>query len=190
MQLVLEGCSLCCIAFVGIVSSMSYWHAYHHWSGSIRGQRIVPVSEWYPQICLLFMAMPGWQNWLWSLVMQARSSMWISFHGWWSIMLRRSRWMRERITILWPSEDVVQLGQSQGSTCIWNRYQFRMLSRVAPRLVNPRNEQQLAQRHLYQLFLSLPSWNWNLWCLLDVGASVCLSLRLSMLEVRLYSDHP
>ena len=47
-------------------------------------------------------------NWLWSLAMQARSSMRISFHGRWSIMLRRSRWMHERTTILWPSEDIVQ----------------------------------------------------------------------------------
>ena len=30
----LEGCSLCCMTFVRIVSSMSYRHAYHHWSGS------------------------------------------------------------------------------------------------------------------------------------------------------------
>ena len=116
---------------------MSYQHAYHHWSGSTRGQWIFPVSEWYPQICLLFMAMAGWQNWLWSLAMQARPSMRISFHGWRSIMLRRSRWMPERTTILRPSENIVR--QSHGSGCIWNPYQFRILSRVAPSLVNPGN---------------------------------------------------
>ncbi len=86
-----------------------------------------------------YMSMRGWQNCLWSLAMQARSSMRISFHGWWSMALRRSRWMHERTTLPWPSEDIVQR-QSHGSGCIWNRYQFRMLSRVAQCLVNHGNE--------------------------------------------------
>ena len=74
--------------------------------------------------------------------------------------------------------------QSHGSGCIWNPYQLRMLSRVAPSLVNPGNKQQLAQRYLYQLFLSSPTW-----CLWHVQASGCQPLRVSMFEVRLYSDH-
>ena len=85
-------------------------------------------------------------NCLWPLARQARSSMQISFHGCWSMMLRRSRWMHERTTIIWPSEDIVQR-QSHGTGCNWNRYQFRMLSRVAQCLVNHGNEQQLAQRN-------------------------------------------
>ena len=60
------------------------------------------------------MVMPGWQNCLWSLARQARSSMRISFHGWCSMMLRRSRRMHERTTILWPSQDIMQR-QSLGS---------------------------------------------------------------------------
>ena len=34
---------------------MPYWHSYHHWSGSKWWQRIVPVSERYSQVCLLYM---------------------------------------------------------------------------------------------------------------------------------------
>ena len=169
------------MAFVRIVSSMSYRHAYHHCSGSTRGQWIVPVSEWYPQICLLFMAMTGWQNWLWSLAMQARPSMRISFHGWRSIMLRRSRWMPERTTILRPSENIVRgnLMDQDVSEILTSSE-----SRVAPSLANPGNKQQSAQRYLYQLFLSSPTW-----CLWHVQASGCQPLRVSMFEVRLYSDH-
>ena len=50
----LEGCSQCCVPFVRIVLSVPCWHAYHPWSGSrpTRGQRIFPVSEWYPRVCL------------------------------------------------------------------------------------------------------------------------------------------
>ena len=33
---------------------MPYWHSYPHWSCSTWWQRIVPVSEWYPQVCLLY----------------------------------------------------------------------------------------------------------------------------------------
>ena len=52
-----EGSCQCCVTFVSIVSSVPYWHAtaYHHLSGNARGQRIVPVSERYPQVCLLYM---------------------------------------------------------------------------------------------------------------------------------------
>ena len=50
----LEGCSQCCVTFVRIVLSVPCWHAYHPWSGSrpTWRQRIVPVSEWYPRVCL------------------------------------------------------------------------------------------------------------------------------------------
>ena len=57
-------------------------------------------------------------------------------------------------------------------------------SRVAPSLVNPGNKQQLAQRYMYQLFISSPTW-----CLGHVQASGCQPLRVSTFEVRLYSDH-
>ena len=41
----LEGCSLCCMTFVRIVSSMTYRHAYHHWSDSTRGQSFRMISS-------------------------------------------------------------------------------------------------------------------------------------------------
>ena len=119
----------------------------HYRSGSTWWKRIVPVSEWYPHVCLLCIYGNGRvTKCLWSLAMQARSSMRIYFHGWWSMMLRRSRWMHERTTIRWPSEDIMQR-QSRGSGCIWNRDQFRMISRVAQCLVNHGNDQHLAQRN-------------------------------------------
>ena len=66
------------------------------------------------QVYMYCMVMPGWQNCLWSLARQARSSVRISFHGWCSMMLRRSRRMHERTTLLWPSQDIIQM-QSHGS---------------------------------------------------------------------------
>ena len=78
----------------------------------------------------------------------------ISFHGWRSNMLRRSRWMPERTTILRPSEKIVRgnLVDQDVSEILTSSE-----SRVAPSLVNPGNKQQLAQRYLYQLFLSSPT---------------------------------
>ena len=55
-----------------------------------------------------------------------------------------------------------------------------MLSRVTQCLVNPVNEQQLAQRHLCQRFLSSPTWNRSSWRLWHKEASGCLLLRVSM----------
>ena len=77
----------------------------------------------------------------------------------------------ERTTFFWQIDDILQR-QSYGSGCIWTPYQFRMLSTVDECLVNPGNEQQLEQRHLYRLFLSSPSSNRSSWGL-RVSASSC-----------------
>ena len=54
--------------------------------------------------------------------------------------------------------------------------------------VNPENEQQLPQPHLYQLFLWSPTSNRSSWGLRHEEASGCMPLRVSMVEVRLCSD--
>ena len=54
--------------------------------------------------------------------------------------------------------------------------------------VNPENEQQLPQPHLYQLFLWSPTSNRSLWGLCHDESSGCMPLRVSMVEVRLCSD--
>ena len=131
----LEGCSQYCVTFVRIVSSVPYWHiitgpAVHEDNESFQFQNYIlryVYCTWQWQgdttACDLWQCKPGLPCWFLSTVDEV-----------WCYVAAGE--FTKKNPIIWPFEDIVHR-QYHGSGCIWNIYQFRMLSRVSSMFGKP-----------------------------------------------------